>query len=87
VSENQIDLVPALVILAQAGIPTDIQELLVAGNPMKGIAPGALERAILAERDRCYDLVEIEMLINLSDRIPADAAKQVLAAIRSPDAH
>jgi hypothetical protein len=43
----------------------------------------AIAAAILAERDRCYDLAEIDMLINLSDRIPADAAKQVLAAIRN----
>jgi hypothetical protein len=46
----------------------------------------AIAAAILAEQDRCYDLAEIEMLINLSDRIPADAARRVLAAIRSPDA-
>lgn len=36
----------ALTALADAGIPPDIQELLVYGNPKLGIAPGALTRAI-----------------------------------------
>lgn len=36
--------------LAQAGIPPDIQELLVRGNPSRGIAPGALAKAIAAAR-------------------------------------
>lgn len=39
-------LIPALLELAKAGIPTDTQELLVSGNPMRGIAPGALNKAI-----------------------------------------
>jgi hypothetical protein len=38
----------ALVTLAEKGIPTDIQELLVYGNPERGIAPGALSAAIKA---------------------------------------
>ena len=41
-------LTAALVALAQAGIPTDIQELLVSGNARQGIAPGALAAAIRA---------------------------------------
>lgn len=40
--------VAALVQLAEAGIPPDIQELLTLGNPMKGVAPGALWKAIAA---------------------------------------
>lgn len=36
----------ALVALAEHGIPPDIQELLVHGNPSQGIAPGALGKAI-----------------------------------------
>jgi hypothetical protein len=39
-------LVAALLALAKHNIPTDIQEFLVAGNPMRGIRPGALEAAL-----------------------------------------
>lgn len=38
----------ALVALAQRGIPADLQELLIYGDPMRGIAPGALSHAIQA---------------------------------------
>lgn len=38
----------AVVALARAGIQTDIQELLIAGDPMRGIPPGALDAALLA---------------------------------------
>jgi hypothetical protein len=38
----------ALVALAEHGIPSDIQELLVLGNPDYGIAPGALSKAVRA---------------------------------------
>jgi len=41
--------VAALVALAEHGIPPDIQELLVVGNAGRGIAPGALRKALLAE--------------------------------------
>ena len=43
-------LVAALVVLAEHGIPTDIQDLLVSGDPMRGIRPGALHAAIRAGR-------------------------------------
>lgn len=39
-------IVEALTRLARAGIPTDIQELLISGDPMRGIPPGALEKAL-----------------------------------------
>lgn len=39
-------LVKALVILARRGIPADIQELLVQGNPSRGVAPGALDAVL-----------------------------------------
>lgn len=39
-------LVEALVILARAGIPTDIQDLLVNGDAKRGIRPGALEKVL-----------------------------------------
>lgn len=38
----------ALVALAEAGIPTDIQELLVRGDPLRSIAPGALSKCFRA---------------------------------------
>lgn len=37
--------VAALVALAAANIPTDVQELLAHGDPGRGIAPGALRKA------------------------------------------
>jgi hypothetical protein len=38
----------ALVVLTEHGIEPDVQELLVYGNPSRGIAPGALRKAIQA---------------------------------------
>ena len=35
----------ALAVLTEFGIPPDIQELLVMGNPKMGIKPGALSKA------------------------------------------
>jgi hypothetical protein len=40
--------VAAIVALARHNIPTDVQELLVSGDPMRGIAPGAMSAAIKA---------------------------------------
>ena len=40
------DLVAPLVVLAENGIPTDVQELLVQGDARRGIAPGSLEKAM-----------------------------------------
>jgi len=45
-AKDAATLVDALVVLAQHNIPPDIQELLVSGDPVRGIAPGALEAAI-----------------------------------------
>ena len=45
-----------LIALAEKNIPTDIQELLVNGDPQRGIAPGALSKAcaiIWHESMRC----------------------------------
>ena len=36
----------ALVALAKANIPTDVQELLISGDPTRGIPPGALQSAM-----------------------------------------
>lgn len=38
----------ALVALAQHGSTTDIQEVLVAGNPLRGIPPAALDKMVRA---------------------------------------
>jgi hypothetical protein len=38
----------ALVSLATDNIPTDIQGLLIEGDPTRGIRPGALQRALEA---------------------------------------
>jgi hypothetical protein len=57
-------LVAALVVLAERGIPTDVQDLLVAGDPMRGIAPGALEAAIEAAQDAAE---EAERISNTCD--------------------
>lgn len=40
----------ALVALAEGGIPADVQELLIHGNPAMGVPPGALKAAIKASR-------------------------------------
>lgn len=40
-----------LAALAEAGIPADIQELLVRGDVSRGIAPGALSKAVKASSD------------------------------------
>lgn len=42
------DHVAALIALAEAGIPFDVQELLVNGDADRGIAPGALLKALTA---------------------------------------
>lgn len=41
-------LAAALIALAAYNIPTDVQELLVRGDPMRGIPPRALAGAIVA---------------------------------------
>lgn len=41
-------LIVALQALVEAGVPTDVQELLLYGNPDLGVKPKALEKAIIA---------------------------------------
>ena len=43
-------LICALQALVDAGVPHDIQVLLLYGNPDRGVRPGALEKAIAAVR-------------------------------------
>lgn len=45
-SDEEEDITVALVALVQANIPVDVQELLVRGDPARGIAPGALQAAL-----------------------------------------
>lgn len=46
--EDVMPLTAALVALAEAAIPTDVQGLLVQGDPTRGIPPGALLKALAA---------------------------------------
>ncbi len=48
IEAKRLRLTAALVALAEHGIEPDVQELLVSGNPMRGIRPGALEAALRA---------------------------------------
>lgn len=41
-------LIAALAALAKAGVPTDVQELLMYGNPDRNVRPRALESALVA---------------------------------------
>ena len=45
------DLVNPLLVLAKFNIPTDIQDLLISGNAMRGVPSGALQATLLAERE------------------------------------
>lgn len=38
----------AMTALAESGIPTDVQELLLRGDAARGISPGALRKALAA---------------------------------------
>lgn len=44
--DDHFDECAALVILAECNIPPDVQELLVRGDPVRGIPPGSLRKAI-----------------------------------------
>ena len=46
--DESVRVAAALLALAERGIPTDIQEMLLAGNPNAGIAPKAIHAAIAA---------------------------------------
>lgn len=49
-ADNMEEVAAALVSLTESGIPPDIQELLVHGNPALGIPSGALYRALVSAR-------------------------------------
>jgi hypothetical protein len=57
-------LTAALVVLARRGIPSDVQALLIEGDPMRGIAPGALSDALDAAQDAAE---EAERIANTCD--------------------
>jgi hypothetical protein len=48
--EAALSLTAALVILASFNIPTDIQGLLIGGDPNRHIRPGALQAVLEAAR-------------------------------------
>ena len=43
---NDTHLVNALLVLTKCGVPPDIQELLIYGDPERKIAPGALNKML-----------------------------------------
>lgn len=45
-ASDEVALVDALIVATKMGLPTDIQALLLEGDPMRGIEPGIL-RAML----------------------------------------
>lgn len=64
VEKDEGILVRALTALAEHGMPTDVQELLLRGEPMRGIAPGALNKALaealgalMAEKERLEGVI------------------------------
>jgi hypothetical protein len=81
--QKQIALTSALVVLAEHNIPTDIQGLLVEGNPMRGIRPGALLsalREVAEENSRlAMALREIARPIPITRRKCAEIATEALS--------
>lgn len=85
--------VKALLALAKSNIPVDVQELLVAGNPMRGIPPHALRDAIAAlqpthaeEIDAGAKIIEAQVgaFADMSWGFYQMLAEQVLALKTSP---
>lgn len=86
----------ALVALAEAGIPTDVQELLVRGDASRGIAPGAILKALNtrptpAATDTGLVTFSVEMLRDYAfmkadpegDYVARSQAEEILAAERA----
>lgn len=48
IPDSMMVLAAALISLAESNIPPDIQELLIQGDPMRDIPPGALTKALKA---------------------------------------
>lgn len=65
----QDDAAAFLVSLARANISPDVQELLVYGNPDRGVAPRAIEKALAAVRLQKITKAGVEL-----DRILQDLA-------------
>lgn len=53
IPDSMMELAAALISLAESNIPPDIQELLVQGDPMRDIPPGALAKALHAASVQC----------------------------------
>jgi hypothetical protein len=54
--DDMLDEAAALIALAEFNVPADIQELLLRGDAMRGIPPGALRAAIKATREQDLDV-------------------------------
>jgi len=46
------NIVKALIEMARCNIPSDIQELLVHGNPKINVPPGVLEKVLVAANEK-----------------------------------
>ncbi len=87
-----VDLVAPLVALAEAGIPTDIQELLVQGDPARGNQPAARihmqghayvpESELAALRQRIEELERaLERIASCQSHHPDDVVAIARAAL------
>lgn len=67
--------VTAITALAEAGIHADIQELLVAGDPTRGVPPGALAKAIAAISGNASTLeaADADRWLDVNDKHPRGA--------------
>lgn len=86
---REVRLVVPLLALAEAGIPPDIQELLVHGNPSRGVPPGALVKALTAFADEARLAERAKAAKVAQDRADAYAAipsPSVLNAARRGEA-
>lgn len=78
-------LTAAVMALARHNISPDIQGLLMSGNPMRNVAPRALEAAIAAaveaERERCAKVAETKRMWPSSFTFH-DVCRSIAATIR-----
>ena len=78
------ELVAPLLILARSNVPPDIQELLVAGNPMMGVPPGVLRAAIASVIDsQASRIEELEAALRAASEV-VDVAEK-LTSCRADD--
>ena len=71
----------ALLALAQHGVPADVQEALVRGDPASGIPPGALREA--AKAAALAALNEAWEILDTTATFDGKAAKDAMTRIRA----